>query len=209
MGKIGKEISFGALRLFVLPTVYEPAEDSFLIATYASSLSGAESILEIGCGCGIASLSAALACPKGEVLGVDISPAAVECSQQNAKKNGIANAKFLISDIFSAIPKGKKFDCVLFNPPYLPTSREEKLASFGENAAYDGGEGGLEVFSKFAKGLPGYLAPNGKAAVIATSLADGIEKTQKELEARIGKTAILAQESFFFEKIALLECARG
>ena len=55
MGKIGKQVAFGELRLSVLPTVYEPAEDSFLLATYAFSLSGASRILEIGCGCGIAS----------------------------------------------------------------------------------------------------------------------------------------------------------
>ena len=200
-----KAIQFGALTLKIAPTVYEPAEDSFLLATYASSLSGR--ILEIGCGCGIASLSAAQANLKNSVLGVDINPEAVECAQGNAEENKIRNAQFTQSDLFSNIP-AEKFDAILFNPPYLPTTREEKLVPPDENAAYDGGESGLEAFRKFAAGAPAYLAQGGKVAVIATSLGGGIDATLSELESRIGKAEILAQESFFFEKIALIEASR-
>lgn len=205
MGKIGKQVAFGELRLSVLPTVYEPAEDSFLLATYASSLSGASRILEIGCGCGIASLSAAKACPKASVLWLDINPLAVECSRQNAAANGISNADFLQSDLFGAVPAGKKFDAILFNPPYLPTTREERLALEDENAAYDGGKSGLEVFSRFVSQAPEFVGGHGKVAAIATSLCGGIEASAELLEEKIGKAQILAQESFFFEKICLME----
>jgi len=201
------EISFGALRLSVFPTVYEPAEDSFLLATYASSLKGR--ILEVGCGSGIVSLSAARASASNSVLGLDINPAAVECSQRNAEANGIKNASFAVSDLFSALPKGEKFDSILFNPPYLPTTREERLALEEENAAYDGGESGLEVFTRFAEAAPSHLASGVKVAVIATSLNEGIPSTLAELEKRIGTAQVLAQESFFFEKIALCEAARS
>ncbi|MFA6328035.1 MAG: HemK2/MTQ2 family protein methyltransferase [Candidatus Micrarchaeia archaeon] len=201
------EISFGTLRLRLLPTVYEPAEDSFLLATYASSLSGR--VLEVGCGSGIASLSAAQASPKNSVLGVDINPAAVECSRQNAGANNLANAAFRVSDLFSSVPAGEKFDSILFNPPYLPTTREEKLALELENAAYDGGASGLDCFMRFAAQAPAHLAPGGKIAVIATSLGGGMESTLSELEKRIGPAKILAQESFFFEKIALVQANRA
>jgi release factor glutamine methyltransferase len=199
------ELSFGTLRFSTLPTVYEPAEDSFLLATYASSLQG--KVLEIGCGSGIVSLSAARANPANSVLGLDINPAAVECSRRNAEANDIKNARFAISDMFAAIPGGEKFDSILFNPPYLPTTREERLSLEDENAAYDGGEGGLEVFSRFAEAAPRHLAAGGKVAVIATSLGDGMEKTLAGLEKRIGPAQVLAQESFFFEKIALIEAS--
>ncbi len=202
------EISFGTLRLSIAPTVYEPAEDSFLLATYASGLTEGKKILEIGCGSGLASLSAAAASPKNEVLGVDINPAAVECAQGNAKRNGAGNCKFEASDLFSAIGASSRFGVILFNPPYLPTTRGEKLALVSENAAYDGGESGLEVFYKFAKQAPNHLASSGKVAVIATSLNDGIKKTLAELEERIGPAQILAEESFFFEKLALIEATK-
>ena len=119
------EISFGTLRLSIAPTVYEPSEDSFLLATYASGITEGKKILEIGCGSGIASLSAAAANPKNKVLGVDINPKAVECAKGNAKRNGVENAKFAVSDLFANA--SGKFDSILFNPPYLPTSRDEKL----------------------------------------------------------------------------------
>ncbi len=199
------QISFGTLHIFVLPTVYEPAEDSFLLATYASSLVGGKKILEIGCGSGIASLAAAHADTANSVIGVDINPAAVECAKKNAEQNGLTNCKFLQSDLFASIPLASKFDCILFNPPYLPTTRGEKLALEDENFAYDGGESGLETFLKFALQAPAYLADGGAVAIIATSLNDGIKKSLAELEKKFGHSKILAEEKFFFEKIALIE----
>lgn len=201
------EISFGPLRIFLYPTVYEPAEDSFLLATYASTCSG--KILEMGCGTGIVSLSAAAASPSNSVLAVDINPEAVECARKNAKANGITNVRFMAGDLFSSIPETDKFDSILFNPPYLPTTREEKLALETENAAYDGGESGLEVFMQFAPQAAEHLAPGGKVAVIATSLSDGIKKTIEELENRVGPSQVMAGEAFFFEKIALVEATYG
>ncbi len=199
-----EEISFGTLRLSIAPTVYEPSEDSFLLATYASSLSG--KILEMGCGSGIVSLSAAKANSKNEILGVDINPAAVECARRNAERNGIRNCKFAQSDLFANVDG--KFDTILFNPPYLPTTRDERLAIEGENAAYDGGKYGFEVAKHFIQEAPGHLAPKGRVAVIATSLNDGIKKTLEELEKCAGSPQILAQESFLFEKIALIEAVK-
>jgi len=201
-----KEVSFGTLSLSILNRVYEPAEDSFLLATYASSLSG--SMLEIGCGSGIVSLSAAQANPKNTVLGVDINPSAVKCAEANARANGIKNATFLISDLFSAVPASQKFDFILFNPPYLPTSRAERLLSPEENAAYDGGASGLNVFKKFILGAPAHLEEGGKVAVIATSLGNGIEKTLALLAARVGSAHVLAEEKFFFEKLVLIEAKK-
>ena len=201
-----KEVSFGALSFSIPPRVYEPAEDSFLLATYASGLSG--SILEIGCGSGIASLSAAQASPKNTVLGVDINHAAVKCATENARANGIKNASFTLSDLFSALPPSQKFDFILFNPPYLPTTRAERLKSPEENAAYDGGASGLNVFKKFIIGAPAHLAEGGSVAVIATSLGNGIEKTLALLEAHVGSARVLAEEKFFFEQLALIEAKR-
>ena len=201
-----KMVSFGTISLSILHRVYEPAEDSFLLATYASGLSG--SILEVGCGSGIVSLSAAQANPKNLVLGVDINPSAVKCAAENARANGIGNATFIKSDLFSELPAAQKFDFILFNPPYLPTSRKERLLSPEENAAYDGGASGLNVFKRFMLGAPAHLSDGGKVAVIATSLGNGVEKTLALLEARVGSAQILAEEKFFFEKLALIEAKK-
>ena len=136
---------------------------------------------------------------------MDINPSAVECAQENAAANGIKNCRFLQSDLFSSVPKGENFDFILFNPPYLPTTREERLKTPEENAAYDGGASGLGVFEKFIAEVPGHLAGKGKIAVIATSLGGGVETTLAMLAAHAGGARIIAEEKFFFEKIALVE----
>ncbi|MEM4633945.1 MAG: methyltransferase [Candidatus Anstonellaceae archaeon] len=195
------EVHFGPLRLKVFSTVYPPAEDSFMLAKYATSLSG--KILDMGTGTGIAALSAALGNSQNKVLGLDINSAAVRCAAWNASSNGIENASFLASDLFSSCA-GEKFDAILFNPPYLPTTQEEKLAVEEENIAYDGGESGLETFYKFSSQVKHHLLPGAKVAVISSSLG-GIEETLQELEDRVGSPRIIAQENFFFEKIALIE----
>lgn len=200
----GMHISFGTLRLSVAPTVYEPAEDSFLLATYASSLKG--SILEIGCGSGIVALSAAIADKNNSVLSVDVNPEAVECAKGNAAANGIQNCRFREGNLFSAI--SGQFDCILFNPPYLPTTREEKLKLENENSAYDGGESGLETFKEFAEQVPAHLADGGKVAVIATSLNDGLKSTTELLQKHVGAAQVLAEGAFFFEKIYLIEAVK-
>lgn len=194
-------ITFGTLQIETAPTVYEPAEDSFLLATYASSVAGR--ILDIGTGTGITALSAAYADPRNEVIGVDINPAAIECARSNAKLNNIKNAEFLQSDLFSGV--SGKFDAVLFNPPYLPTTRAERLKNAQENAAYDGGESGMESLYRFAGDVPRFLLSGGRVAVIATSLKDGIGHTLSQLKANVGIASVVAQEDFFFEKIALVE----
>jgi len=196
-----QEMSFGLLRIGLCKGVYQPSDDSFLLATYASSLTG--KILDMGTGTGIAALSAAAANRKNDVVGLDINPSAVECAKANARLNSITNAVFFESDLFSATHE--KFDALLFNPPYLPTTQKEKLSLENENAAYDGGESGLETFYKFSRQAGSYLFLGGKIGVIATSLNGGIKKTVEELEERIGPTQILAQDAFFFEKIALIE----
>ena len=191
----------GELAIMVAKSVYKPAEDSYLLAVYASKQKGR--ILEIGCGSGIVSLSAAAAQIGNEVLGVDINPAAVECAQENAARNNIPNCRFLQSDLFSGV--SGKFNVILFNPPYLPTEKGEQLADKRENAAYDGGISGTKTFLRFAKEAKSHLLPGGKMAVIATSLNNGIETTLHELQKRIGPARTIAEESFFFEKIALIE----
>jgi len=198
---------FGNLGLTVDDTVYEPAEDSFLLAKYATKLRGR--ILEVGAGSGIVALSAAATDMRNDVLGVDISPAAVECAKANAKRNGISNCEFIESDLFSKVPTGRKFDAILFNPPYLPTAKGERIANRVENAAYDGGKSGLSVFLRFARQVEGRLKPGGNVAVIATSLGGGIGKTVAALEKNVGAAKIVAEESFFFEKLALVEATKN
>ncbi len=163
-------MEFEGLLLEVFPDVYEPAEDSFLLARHAKKLRG--KILDMGCGCGIISLACAKATPKSIVLGVDKNPNAVENAKMNMRRNRIKNAKFFESDLFSKV--NGKFDAIIFNPPYLPTAKNEKLRG-NLNLAFDGGRSGREVTGKFLAQFPEFLKKGGTLLMVESSLA-GIEK---------------------------------
>lgn len=197
------ELRFGKLVISVSPEVYPPAEDSFLLARAAEGLRGR--ILEIGCGSGIASLSAAAADPENDVLGIDINPEAVACSCANAEANHLANARFAESDLFSNVPR-EEFDAILFNPPYLPTEGSEKLP--GQlNAAFDGGKDGRMVLERFLAVFDRYLRPDGALLLVQSSLND-LEKTKEQL-GKIGyRCEVVDEERFFFERIYLVRASR-
>lgn len=197
------ELRFGKLVISVSPEVYPPAEDSFMLARGAESLRG--SILEIGCGSGIASLSAAAADRKNKVLGVDVNPEAVACAEANAKANHIMNARFVVSDLFSGVPD-ERFDAILFNPPYLPTDDSEKVGG-RINAAFDGGKDGREVLDRFLAQFSRYLKGGGTLLLVQSSLNDS-EKTEEALSALGYAVEVIAEERFFFERISLVRATK-
>ncbi len=199
------DFSYKGINLSIPDSVYAPAEDSFMLADAVENLSG--SILEIGCGSGLVSLI----CTKNiaaKVIGVDINPEAVACAKQNAKTNKISNVEFFKSDLFSSAKlKGKKFDYTLFNPPYLPTSKDEKLNG-KINHAYDGGKDGRVVLDKFLAKFDKYLKPNGSLFLIQSSL-NSFEKTKEKLQSIGFSVEIINEQKFFFENLYLIKASRS
>lgn len=200
-------MKYDELDLIISSTVYEPAEDSFLLAKHARTLKGR--VLEVGCGSGIASLHNAKNNPKNEVIGIDRNPDAVKCSKENAKRNGITNAHFIVSNLFSKIPKTARFDAILFNPPYLPTDQSTRLKTQDSrlNMALDGGKSGRIVLDRFLAQFDRYLRPNGTLLLIHSSLND-LDKTLAILKKKGFKTEILDEQAFFFERLYLLKAVK-
>lgn len=155
----------------VRPDVYEPREDSILIAEAIENelKNGEKKVLEIGCGSGLLSIIAAKR--DCDVTSVDIDEKALECARDNAKTNNI-RINFLRSDIFSSV--SGKFDLIIFNPPYLP----EKISEFSRTWA--GGEN-VEIITRFIKDAKSFLSPSGKVLIIISSLT-GLEKILREFE---------------------------
>ena len=196
------EFAYKGLRLLVSDDVYQPAEDSILLADAASRLQG--SVLEMGCGCGIASLACAKN-GKSQVLGADINPHAVHCAAENAARNGVKNATFMQSDLFSDIEKSQ-FDALLFNPPYLSTSEAERLKG-PLNHAFDGGASGRAVLDRFLREFDTYLKPSGVLLLVQSSLNDP-QKTQQKLKAMGYVLDVTERQNFFFESIYLLKARK-
>lgn len=178
--KIFKEISHKGLKLKVSPEVYEPAEDSFLLAE-AVEINKDMKILEIGTGTGIISLDC---CRMGaNVVCSDVNPFAVKLADINFNLNlGLMKGSFEVrhGDLFSVVKKGEVFDVVIFNPPYLPTRDDERVGGSGWfDVATDGGLDGLNVTFRFINGLKKCLSKEGRAYFVFSSLSDRVKLERK------------------------------
>jgi 16S rRNA (guanine1207-N2)-methyltransferase len=74
-------------------------------------------VLDLGCGCGIIGVAAAMLAPQGEVLMLDADINAVVSARQTVAANNIENAEVVLSDC-SAVVENQDFDVVVTNPPF-------------------------------------------------------------------------------------------
>ncbi|NJE08968.1 methyltransferase domain-containing protein [Thermococcus sp. M39] len=189
------------LKLKLHPQVYEPAEDTFLLAENLKVKEG-DIALDIGTGTGIIAL---LMAKKAEfVLGVDVNPIAVELAKENARINGIKNVEFRISNLFENVEG--KFDIITFNPPYLPGGAEELQEPI--DLALIGGTQGREVLDKFISQVKDYLKPNGIVQIVQSSIT-GIDETIEKLTKLGFSVEITAKEKYFFEEIVVITAKLG
>jgi 16S rRNA (guanine1207-N2)-methyltransferase len=73
--------------------------------------------LDLGCGYGPLGLTISKLAPAGEVHLVDKDFVAVEYAKENAQANHLANTKTYLSNGFSHVPAGVKFDLIVSNLP--------------------------------------------------------------------------------------------
>lgn len=177
--------------------IYEPREDSFLLAKYVRKYAKGR-VLDMGTGSGVLAL-AALEKTKN-VEACDIDKEAVKL----AKSKGV---KAYVSDLFFNV-KGK-FDLIIFNPPYLPLVREYcgiKLdVNYANDKAIVGGKKGHETILRFFKNAKKYLKKKGKILMIVSSLTPDIEKILRKYKY---KFRILEKKRIFFEELKIYLCDR-
>jgi len=193
------EYKNAGVKLGASELVYEPAEDSFLLVD--AVLEEAEPdmrILEIGTGSGF--VSAVLrANVKGiRMLATEINPHAASC----AKANGV---EVIRTDLFRGLKPGipqASFDLILFNPPYLPTSEEEKVPGW-LNYAFDGGGSGRETLDRFLDEVRNYLKPGGKILVLISSIT-GLEAVKKKMEKLGFDVDVVRRKKVSFEELMVV-----
>ncbi|EMA49712.1 HemK2/MTQ2 family protein methyltransferase [Halococcus thailandensis] len=177
--------------------VYQPAEDSHLLATAArDEVTPADRALDVGTGSGY--VATAMAETGATVYGVDPNPHA--CRQ--ARESGIRVVRGDLTEPFGE----DVFDLVTFNPPYLPTTPEEAVDDWME-VALAGGESGRAVIEPFLTGVGRVLSPEGRVLMLVSSLS-GFD-TVVELANEAGFTATTVdQDSFPFETLSILRLDR-
>ncbi len=179
----------------IIGQVYEPSEDSFLLADAAlAEIKAYERILEVGCGSGIIS-SVIKANTGATVVGIDINPHAVKCAKDN-------RIDVIRGDLLNCI-KGR-FDLIIFNPPYLPTSQDERDSGW-INAALDGGYDGRMVIYRFLEDAARCLAEGGRILMIVSSLT-GIDEIKSRMFFLGFRVEEKMMEKYMFERLMVL-CA--
>lgn len=199
-----KKVYFRDYIFHVYENVYEPAEDSFLLAENLA-LKKDEVVLDMGTGCGILGIIAADKAAK--VVMVDINPYAVRCAKENAKLNGVLDKVFFVQgDLFAPINAEEKFDSILFNAPYLPSKPSEDKSWLAR--AWAGGATGRQVIDRFICEASEYLKENGCILLMQSTLSD-VNETLRRFEKNGLKTSIVAKRSLpFFEAIVLVKAER-
>lgn len=104
----------------------DQAEVLYGRALAAAALTGRETVLDLYCGTGTITLS--LARQAGQVIGVEVVEAAIDDARENARRNGIENARFFCADAGEAAQRlaqeGVRPEVIVVDPPRKGLSPE-------------------------------------------------------------------------------------
>ncbi|KGK86628.1 SAM-dependent methyltransferase [Desulfosporosinus sp. HMP52] len=120
-------------------------------------------VADLCTGSGVLAISLAHFFPSAEVLGVDLSPGALEVAQLNAKQLGVP-VQWRQGDFVESI-RGEYWDYVITNPPYVSAEDYRQCAPeiFHEPVmAFLGGTDGLDFYRRLANEIRPLLNPQGK-----------------------------------------------
>jgi release factor glutamine methyltransferase len=127
-------------------------------------------VLDIGTGSGAIAVSLARYNPDWFVLATDVSMNALLIARENAVRHGVINkVSFVQTDLFDGISPNFKFDWVVSNPPYIPTSDlaslPDEIRKYEPIIALDGGTDGLDVIKQIIENAFMFLKPSGYLAI--------------------------------------------
>lgn len=183
VSRILGEREFRSLPFSLVPDTLDPRPDSETVVEAAlgwcGEWRGPLRVLDLGTGTGCLLLAVLEARPEATGIGTDIAAGAVAAAARNAAALGLSErASFRRADWDSGI--GGRFDLILSNPPYIPTSEidalEPEVSLWDPKAALDGGADGLNAFRQLAPAVAGRLAPGGAAFLeIGAGQAEPVE----------------------------------
>lgn len=166
---------FGDLRLRTRPGVFVPRGSSELLAESALAAvrrRRAPVVVDVATGAGPVALSVADAMPAAEVWGVDIAADAVALARGNARRLGLGNARFRVSDMLDRLPAELlgRVDVFTIHPPYVRRDEvsllPKEIRRFEpRHVLTDGSDDGLGLVRRLIADAPRWLAPHGSLII--------------------------------------------
>ncbi len=129
--------------------------DGVLLGAWAQA-EGAETVLDIGCGCGLVALMMAQRFPAARVTGAEIAPGAASDARRNAAASPFAaRVDIAEGDVTRLDFGGRRFGCIVSNPPY---HAETLLPPAAARAAARHTEGGGLTFEALLRSVDALLS---------------------------------------------------
>ncbi|WP_305044048.1 peptide chain release factor N(5)-glutamine methyltransferase [Geoalkalibacter sp.] len=181
------EVEFWSLSFAVTPAVLIPRPDTEVLVEEALARGPDEArVLDVGTGSGAIAISLAVERPAWQVTALDVSPAALEVAQGNARRHGVAERlRFLPGDL-AQLPD-EQFDLIVANPPYIPSADLAGLMpdvrDHEPHLALDGGPDGLAAYRALAAQAASRLRSGG---CLLVEIGQGQEVAVQSLFAQAG-----------------------
>ncbi|MFQ3788347.1 peptide chain release factor N(5)-glutamine methyltransferase [Halomonas sp. A29] len=163
------EREFWGLALATSPHTLIPRPDTETLVEVLLGLATepAGRLLDLGTGTGAIALAFASERPAWQALGVDRMPEAVALAETNARRLGIANARFQLSDWFADLVE-ERFTLIAANPPYIDAQDPHLTQGdvrFEPRSALVAADAGLADLRHIAERGMAHLLPGGWLAL--------------------------------------------
>lgn len=172
--------NFLGLDFKVDPRVLIPRPETELLVELAIKKFQGMEILDIGTGSGCIAVTLAKHFLNAYVTTIDVSQAALQLAQENARIHKVNNIEFIQVDIAN-FKTPKKFDLIVSNPPYIAREQMSKLPSDVQHEphlALEAGEDGLDFYRTIIKIIPGLIT---QGACLMMEFGDGQSLAVKTL----------------------------
>lgn len=166
LGRILGYRDFWKSRFYLSPDTLEPRPDTEILIETALEGNPPKRILDLGTGTGCILLSLLQEFPEATGVGIDLAKGACEAASANAHRLGLDHrSTFLNGSWLEPLPQESRFDLIVSNPPYIPSSEIRNLQVEVKNhdpiLALDGGIDGLDPYKFLLPNLKKYLEPDG------------------------------------------------
>jgi ribosomal protein L3 glutamine methyltransferase len=123
-----------------------------------------ERVLDLCTGSGCLAILAAMIFPNSRVDAVDLSEDALALADENVADHDLVDRiELLQGDLFAPL-KGRRYDLIVTNPPYVDAEAMEALPAeyrHEPTLAFAGGPDGLDIVRRILAAAPAHLNPGG------------------------------------------------
>ena len=203
------EAWLGEFRFHVDPRVIVPRsyfaellEDGF--APWIENPESVASALDLCTGSGCLAIVMAHAFPNAAVDAIDISPEALEVARRNIADYGLEDRVHAIESDLFAKAKGRRYDLIICNPPYVTAAAMEALPPEYRHEpalALAAGRDGLDVVRRILGQARKHLNPRGVIAIevghnqeLVTEAFPDLPAVWLDTEHADGKVFVLTRE---------------